>query len=82
LESNTVSSGIADHLEHGLRVEAGFGPQDKRLSGNDPADLAHGRNDPTTALTNKGRDRLRNSLNTLKRLGLCGFNREFVWPVC
>jgi hypothetical protein len=31
-------------------------------------------------LTNKGRDRLRNSLNTLKRLGLCGFNKDFVWP--
>jgi hypothetical protein len=31
-------------------------------------------------LTRRGRDRLRNSLNTLKRHGICGFNRDFVWP--
>jgi energy-coupling factor transporter ATP-binding protein EcfA2 len=34
-----------------------------------------------TSLTQRGHDRLRNALNTLKRRGLCGFNRSHVWLI-
>jgi hypothetical protein len=33
------------------------------------------------SLTKKGHARLRNSLTTLERQGLCGFNRDVVWPL-
>jgi hypothetical protein len=35
----------------------------------------------TSHLTRKGRDRIRNASNTLKRCGLCGFNENVVWPL-
>jgi hypothetical protein len=35
----------------------------------------------TNALTKRGRDRLRNSLITLKTHAICGYNKEFVWPI-
>jgi hypothetical protein len=31
-------------------------------------------------LNKRGLDRLRNALNALKKHGICGFNRTFVWP--
>jgi hypothetical protein len=35
----------------------------------------------TNTLTRRGRDRLRNSLITLKSNAICGFDKEFVWPI-
>ena len=35
----------------------------------------------TNTLTKRGHGRLRNSLITLKSHAICGFNKEFVWPI-
>ena len=39
LEGNAVPGGMADHVDHGLRIEAGFRSQNQRLDDSDPANL-------------------------------------------
>jgi hypothetical protein len=43
-------------------------------------DYGDGATSETFTLTRRGRDRLRNSLNALKRRGFCNFNKDFIWP--